>query len=136
MKFEQTYTNDGLGQINILSGPVTDTEFLSAYEARFSDLDKFKNLKYIISDMSEVTSFELSNEAVKKASDIANKHAKYNNNLYVAGIHTKDIVYGLARVWRAYSDDDETGWITNSFRTRNDALLWLKSIFSDIEFSV
>lgn len=133
MKLEQFYTNDGFGQINRISGSVTDSEFIAAYKARFSDLDKFKKLRYIVSDLSDVTHFDVSTETVINISDIANKYAAYNKKLFIAGIHKQNIVYGMGRMWQAYSDDDKTGWVTKSFRTRHDAIIWLKALLSDLE---
>lgn len=134
MKFEQIYTQDGRGQINILSGPVTDVEFIAAYEARFADLEKFKKLRFIISDMSNVTTFNLTKDTVKIVSDIAKSYAIHNKDLYIAGIHTKDLVFGLGKMWQAYSGNDITGWVTKSFRTKDEAYSWLQDKIPDIVF--
>lgn len=131
MKFTLKYTKDNMGQINLFAGSVNHDDFINAYKARFSDLEKFKNLRYIISDFTDVSDFDVSIDTVKILSSIANTNAKYNRNLYVAGVHPRDLIYGLGRMWQAYSDDDTTGWVTKSFRERHEAEKWLQSEIGD-----
>ena len=112
------------GMIQTFSEEVDGAELIQAYKDRFSNDNTLKKLRYIISDFTSVTNTNVTAEDIRSISRIANEASKTNNTLFLVGIQPTELMRGMARMWQAYSNDDETGWHTITLRSRKEGEEW------------
>ena len=125
MPYSIEYIAKEEGLIVFWEGLIRGEEIIRSYHDRFSPPERFTKIRYIITDYSIVSDFKMITDDVKMIAQIANQAAKNNRNLYAVAVMPLDLAYGMARMWQAYADDDNTGWHTNVTRTRREADEWL-----------
>ena len=125
MPYSIEYIEKEEGLIVFWEGLVRGEEIIRSYHERFSPLERFKKIRYIITDYSIVSDFNMTIDDVKMIAQISNQAAKENRNLYAVAVMPLDLAYGMARMWQAYANDDNTGWHTHVTRTRREAEEWL-----------
>ncbi|MBU4317604.1 MAG: hypothetical protein KKF30_10045 [Proteobacteria bacterium] len=126
MPYQIEYIEPEGGLIVSWMGKINGDEVIQSYHERFSPLERLKKLRYIITDYTDMTDFELAPEDIKTIAGITNHAAQENRHVYAAAIMPTDISFGLARMFQFYADDDTTGWETLVTRTRKEAEDWLR----------
>ena len=124
MNYELTFQDEEFGTITEYYGALTKEILFKCTKERYSSKNRNENYKYIINDYTNVTSIEISSDAVKIVAQMAIDVSKYNKNIVIAGVTPSDLEFGLARMWQAYAD--ETGWKSHVFRSRAEAEEWVK----------
>jgi len=128
-KFDHVESEGGL--IISWKDPVRGDEVIRSYEDRFAQPERLKRLRYIITDYTGVVDFTMTVMEVRRIARISNAAAPVNPHLYAVAVMPTSIAYGLARMFQAYADDDETGWHTHVTRSRPEAEDWLRANLDD-----
>ncbi len=136
MPYTIEYIERDRGIIVYWTGVVTGPELIKSYRERFSDIERIKTLRYVITDNSQITDYNVSENDIFTICRITNDAAAgYNSNVYAAAIMPTDISYGMARMAEAYTNKDKTGWQTFVSRSREDVEKWLLSnLGNDLTF--
>ncbi len=104
MPFKIIEQNDGSKILTKYFGLLTTTDIENSYSERFTDPEKIKKYKFIISDYTEVSETNISDIDIKKLSRIYKEASLVNQNVSVVAIMPTDLLFGLARMWQAYID--------------------------------
>ncbi|MBT8352308.1 MAG: hypothetical protein KJO26_13885 [Deltaproteobacteria bacterium] len=117
------YLEDG-GIISRVEGSVTGTEIKEANDIIYGSSDKIKKIVYQIADLTNATDFNLSTSELMALSSQDENAAKINPNMFIAIVGKKDAIYGLARMWEAFSY--KSPFETMVFRKMEDAQQWIR----------
>ena len=130
MPVETRETDNGLGLIIIGSGDVTEAEYLGFYtRALTQGALGSRTYRYSINDYTAVTSIDISTGAVEEIARYSKKAAEMDPDRVTAIVASKDIIFGLARMWELMSGDVQTGVMV--FRNREDAEEWIRQEVKD-----
>ena len=125
MTIEIKDVDGGLGNIILFTGIVEEEEFVNVMTKHMKqDRDKFKQYRYSLSDLTAVTTIDISRNAIELIANLSEKAANVNPKAVVAIVAGQDLVYGLARMIGILRD--ETDWEEMVFRNREDAEAWIK----------
>ncbi|MBN2426757.1 MAG: hypothetical protein JXK94_00310 [Deltaproteobacteria bacterium] len=125
MAYSIEYIQEEGGLIVHWHGAVEGKEVIRSYYERYSPLERLQSLRYIITDYSDVTHFNMNPEDVRTIAEIARQAAKHNHNIFGVAAMPAALAYGIARMWQGYASDEETGWRTRVVKTRKEAEDWL-----------
>ena len=118
------YSADGRGAFATASGKLTGDEFLAAVKT-VNERDPTTPILYLFFDFNGVSEVTWSVEDIKEAAKLAVAASRQDGVPRVVAIFAADdLHYGLARMYLAYIE--ETGWEASIFRTRPDAIAWLR----------
>lgn len=123
MPYKIIYSENPNGVTTFFTGILTDQEIIQSCEDRIASEDKVRDLYFIKDDLLDVTEFRVSSETIQTCASFALKASEINKRLVHVAIVPTDLVYGMARMWQAYSDG--TNWNKNIFRNREEAEKWL-----------
>lgn len=130
MAYEISYSENPFGVITKFSGVVTNEDLNQSCLDRLSLDERIKNAVYILDDFLEVIEIEATSEGVQKTASFAIKASKLNKELGYLSIVPNELLYGMSRMWQAYTDD--TGWERNIVRTREEAKKYVSSLTEKI----
>ena len=119
MPFEINVQGDGSKILTRYFGVLSTTDIEKSYIERFTDPDKIKKYKFIISDYTEVSETNISDIDIRKLSRIYKEASLVNQNVSVVAIMPTDLLFGLARMWQAYVDS--IPWKHAVVRSREEA---------------
>lgn len=126
MPIHITDINDGLGNEIVMSGFITESEFVDSFQRHLNqEPEKFKKYRFSLTDLSDVIGVDLSSDAIREHSRACICAAGVNPDAVVAVVAPKDLGYGLSRMWEILSSE-EIAWETNVFRDKKEAILWIK----------
>jgi hypothetical protein len=125
MPYSVEYIEKEFGLLIHWEGTVLGDEVIRSYHERFSSPERLKKLRYVLTDYSKVSDFDMTPDDIKSIADITNQAAISRSRVYAVAVMPIDIAYGLARMFQAYAVDDDTGWFTFVTRTRKEAEEWL-----------
>ncbi len=132
MPIEIKDCDDGIGNVIVLYGVVTDQELMDVLKAHLTQgKEKFKKYKYILFDHTGLTKINIADETVKFIAGIGADASKINPELIAALVANVsiganiDLVSRVSRihelfVYRSY-------WKIMVFRTRIEAVRWIKN---------
>lgn len=124
MSYKIEYPDNPFGVVTQFFGIVTDDEIRQSCIDRTTPDDRVKRYTYVLDDFTDVTEFLVTSEAVVDAAEFAIKASELNKNIQYLSIMPTDLLYGMSRMWHAYTE--ETQWHRNIVRTRKEADQWLK----------
>ena len=127
MPFETNVQSDGSKILTKYFGVLTTTDVENSYIEGFTDPEKIKKFKFIISDYTEVSETNISDIDIKKLSRICKEASLVNQNISVVAILPTDLLFGLARMWQAYIEMDGIPWKHKVVRSREEAESFLIS---------
>ena len=104
-------------------GMVTFRDIKEINEEIYGTKDKILKLSYQICDFISVTGIPLSSEEVKSLAEQDKYAGEINPHMIIATVGEVDVVYGLARMWQAYTDGSPIK--TKVFRNMSDAQRWI-----------
>lgn len=104
-------------------GTVTFKNIKEINDKIYGTKDKILNLSYQVCDFSNVTGIPLSSDEVKTLAEQDKYAAKINPYMIIATVGEIDVIYGLARMWQAYTDGSPIK--TKVFRKMPDAQRWI-----------
>ena len=117
--------DQGLGNIILLSGVITESEFAEKMQTHLSqDQEKFRQYRYSLVDLSGITEIHLSTTFIKQHAHACIMAAKVNPDAIVAVVAPNDFSYGLSRMWEMLAD--EASWELCVFRYVRKATIWIK----------
>ena len=122
MPMSITYIGDG-GIISRGEGVVTGSEINEVNDIIYESPDKIKKIIYQICDLTNVSDLDISTSELEVFSIQDKKASKINPNMVIAVVGEKDITFGLARMWEAFSYDSP--FETMVFRKMEDAQQWI-----------
>ncbi len=115
---------DGGGSLLVGTGTLTGREILSAINAVHETEEKTRAIVFQIGDFRLVEKVDISSMDIRRISERDIRTSKINPQLITAVVAGKDVVFGLSRMWQAYSDNPST--ITSVFRSMDEAEQWVK----------
>ena len=124
MPYSTEFEDEGKGILHVGRGVVTGEELFASANRVLGRVKEGLSPSYAIVDLSEVVEMRVSAEEIRLNVDVNIEISKYVRNGRVAIVAPKDYIYGLARMWQAYSE--ETGWSTRVFRNKREADEWIK----------
>lgn len=125
MAIELEYLDGGKGVIWKASGTLTGEDLLSANKEMFSrDMVK-QPYHYGLFDAAAVTEVTVSADKMRQNAMEDVSEARLMPKFVFAVYVASDVAFGLARMWEALVG--ESGWATHTFRSRSEAVAWLKS---------
>ena len=130
MPITQKFVMNGQGVIFEAEGVVTQKEFFDTFVTYFhSPDDVFLPLRFSLTDLTQVVRVELSTDDIADLGMIAKEAYQRNSDSIVAFAAPSDLVYGLAKVWTAWTGPQT--WTTNLLRDRYAAERWLRNQLSE-----
>ncbi|HVN82718.1 MAG TPA: hypothetical protein VMW38_27285 [Terriglobia bacterium] len=124
MPYSTELKDGGKGILHVASGIVTGEELLASASRMLGTVKEGLSPSYAIVDLSEVVELRVSAEEIRLNADINIEISKYVRSGKVAIVAPRDYIYGIARMWQAYSEG--TGWITQVFRSKAEAVKWIE----------
>ena len=133
MPYKIDYLEESGGVITTYWGELTEAEFVECTEEKFTNLDKHAHYRYSISDFTAVTRLGISVDLLKSNALMSGYALDSTKDGYMAVVVNSDLVYGLARQWRASTGnlDDRVA----IFRSREDAEEWIEEKLSESQSS-
>ena len=125
MPIEITDLHDGIGNIIIGQGVITEKEYVDTLKEHLTqDENKFKKYRFSLSDYTAATEVGVSSKAIRLIADFCIAAAASNPDAVVATVADQDLIFGLARMSEILMA--RTGWESQVFRNREDAKPWIK----------
>ena len=129
MSIEIRYFNNGMGVYWLGQGVLTGQDLLEASKETFKSEEKIKQLKYALIDFTSIDMESIQSAEIRVKAEMDEMAAKTNPDVVVAITASKDVMFGLSRMWEAFVD--EIGWKTRVFRSRTEAELWIKETIKE-----
>jgi len=108
------------------SGELIESEVLNSVRDHFTDIEIIKSVEVIVADHTEVVSIKSDTRDIKQLAVFFMGACVQNENVAVAVIAPSDHLFGLCRMWEAYTVG--ISWGLMVFRTHEEADVWLASI--------
>ena len=123
MPMSIAYTEDG-GIISRGEGVITGNEIKETNDIIYESPDKIKKIKYQICDLTNASDYSTSESELRAISNQDKKASEINPKMFIAVVGEKDVIFGLARMWEAFSYDSP--FETMVFRKIEDAQQWIR----------
>jgi len=125
MPIEIKDVENGLGNLIIVNGVVTEIEFVEALQRHLTqNPEKFRRYRFSLTDLSEVTELNLSKAVIEEHSRACIRSAEVNPDAVVAVVAPQDLQFGLSRMWEILSN--EISWEICIFRRNEEARTWVR----------
>ena len=121
MAYKLVWKNDGVEMI--YSGVLTDMDIIASNIEVVSS-QNFRDIKFVISDLQQLTSFPIKSETIEQIAKIDSNASIFNPNVQVAIVGSTIIAHGIAKMYQNYSHDSE--WTTEFFKDKSSAQRWIK----------
>jgi len=136
MPIEIMDCDDGIGNIIVTRGMVTDQELIDSLERHLThDKEKFKKYKYILFDHTELTKMDITNETVGFIAGLCADTSGINPDSIVAMVTNVTIGAGIDLINRISRMHElfvyRSCWKTMLFRTKPQAVRWIKEKVKD-----
>lgn len=125
MSFETTIHGNNIGIIHKWSGPISPDELFSLNRKVISSAE-FKEFKFWLTDFSDLTDIPFSNDDVRKITNLNHEAQKINPNIIAVVIASKDLAYGLSRMWEMMADLDGVNWDKMVVKQKEDACQFIE----------
>lgn len=120
MPYQIIWSEDGVEWT--YSGVLTGTEIIQSNEAIYGD-PRFDDLRYQIVDFTEVETFEVSEQDMKRMAYYDRVAARSNPRIRLAVIAPEATGRSVAETYEKHNQ--EPGWEQRIFETRAEARAWL-----------
>ena len=125
MPIEINDCDDGIGVTILGRGSITDRQWLDEFKKHLTQEEaNFKKYRYSLSDYSAATEVDVSNASIQAVAKLCVKASKINPYPVVAIVAPSDLAFGLSRMAEIMMT--ETYWATEVFRSRQEAVKWIK----------
>lgn len=124
MPYELIYQEPEGIVITNYTGVLTDEEFKECAAKKFSSHEKMESYLYSISDLSNLTGFEVSTELLKQSAMDSKKVLASNPDGFMVVVAPDDFVFGMGRLWSAHAENNPDR--IKVFRLRKDADAWIR----------
>lgn len=126
MPLSISMTDDG-GLLIEAHGTITDADLQVGNDALYNDVALTKRLRYQLMDVSGAERIDISSEQLARAGEADRKALAINPHMRIAVVVSRDVAYGIARIWRAYADmhaDQSDSF--RIFKSRKEAHDWIE----------
>ncbi len=125
MTFVSSEVFEGQGVLFYAYDSLDEEELLRVFRKHFdTPAERFSRYRFTITDLTEVTSTNLTASAVRQMSDWAAESSANNTDAVVCIIASSDLTFGFSRMEHTLVEDT-TGWLQREFRQREEGLAWL-----------
>ena len=118
-------SDHGLGFLLVASGVVTGEEILEGIQRRDTSVERVQKYLYGIADYTKIDELQVTSDHVGQIARIDEFTAKINPNVNLAIAASKDIAYGMSRMFEIFAD--KAAWNINVFRTLEEAQAWVRA---------
>ena len=132
MSISIRFTEDGKGIIQEAWEVLRVEEMEDALREVQANEQAFRNVIYVLSDLSKVTKMPVSVDEVRHIAAKDRPMGPLNPNLISATVAPTDVIFGLARMWQVFVTRD--GWKAEIFRSRIEAEEWLQTEIPGLTF--
>ena len=136
MPIEIIDCDDGIGNIIVTRGVVTDQELIDSLERHLTqDKEKFKKYKFILIDHTALTKMNITNETVEFIAEIIADTSRVNPDSIVAMVAyvtygaNIDLINRISRLHELFIYG--SCWETRLFRIKPQAVRWIKEKVRD-----
>jgi hypothetical protein len=136
MPIEIIDCDDGIGNIIVTRGMVTDQELIDSLERHLThDKEKFKKYKYILIDHTALTKVDITNETVEFIAGLYADTSRVNPDSIVAMVTyvtygaSIDLINRISRMHELFVY--RSCWETLVFRTKGEAVRWIRGKVRD-----
>jgi hypothetical protein len=123
MPMSIAYIGDG-GIIARGEGVVTGSEIKEVNDIIYESPEKIKKIVYQICDLTNVSDISISTSEIEELAIQDKKASEINPNMFIALLGKKDLIFGLSRMWEAFTYDSP--FETMVFRKMEDAQQWIR----------
>lgn len=106
------------------SGRVTGAELIEVEKQMYKTEAATKNIAYRLCDFTKLENLDISADEMRIVARLDSEASALNPKMLIAVAGDSDVVYGMARMWQAYVD--ENGDRNQVFRTMESATQWLR----------
>ncbi|MFT4819729.1 MAG: hypothetical protein ACJAYE_001609 [Candidatus Azotimanducaceae bacterium] len=124
MPYEIIYQNSKGVLITNYSGVLTDEEFRECAAKKFSQREITKSYLYSISDLTALTGFDVSTEALKLNAFESKKVLSENVSGFMVVVASDGFMFGMGRLWAAHAEGNSDR--VHVFKTRKEADAWIE----------
>lgn len=122
MPFEIIEEDDGARITTRYFGCLTTSDLMQSSKQRLTDPEKIQKYRVLISDFTDVTDIELDDLDVSVLAPLYIKASACNPDVIAVAIASKDLLFGLGRMWEAHVDGaDRFKWKERVVRTHEEA---------------
>ncbi|MCE2572907.1 hypothetical protein [Motilimonas eburnea] len=122
MPFSTKRNNDG-GLIAKATGIISYQDLAQFKASLYQTATDVKNIHYQILDYTPVTELDLSHEDIWQIALKDKAALQINPHMLIAIVSNKDVIYGLSRMWSAYTETSPLN--TGVFRDFSAADEWI-----------
>lgn len=88
--------DDGLGNLILMRGIVTESEFVEAMQGHLTqDPEKYRRYRFSLTDFSEATELDISSTVIREHSRACLQSTEVNPDALFAVVGPKDLEFGL-----------------------------------------
>lgn len=124
MPYVTEFIDNGRGIVHVGTGVVTGSEILTSAIADRDSPERMAKVTHGLVDLEQVTELKMSVEELRRISMEHRITAKITPRALIAVVAPSDHIFGMARMWEAFSGG--TGWTIRVFRDRPAAEVWLR----------
>ncbi len=124
MPVTYAYIENG-GVLLVGTGTVVAVDIIDVNESIYASPEMIKKIRFQICDYTAVEKMEISSEEVVTIAEQDNLAAEVNPTMLITIAAKKDLSFGIARVWEAYTGGSP--FRTEVFRTLEDCREWIRS---------
>jgi len=118
--------DESLGVLIDMRGHVTSKEFHDKLMEHLSKPDEqLHHYLYTISDLSEITKFDIDLSYLRKVALKCNEVSKINSHVIVTTVTSDPVLYSISRLWMGLAR--LTGWTMQVFKNREKHDKWLRA---------
>lgn len=119
----------GIGVCWFGQGVITGQDLLEASQETFKSEEILKQIKYALIDFTSIDKESIQTQNIRAKAGMDKMAAKINPDIVVALIASKNVMFGLSRMWEVFVD--QIGWKTKVFRSKTEAELWVKELIPE-----
>ncbi len=125
MPFTAEFIEQGRGVLYVGAGVLQGSEVLAVKAELLANPDRVRNIVFSIVLLGDVTECPATTAEIRQIALVDQQMAQVNPNVVLAAVAPQDLLFGMARMWQAFTDT--IGWQTAVFRTRAEADEWISA---------
>jgi len=124
MPFTVEFIEQGRGILYVGAGVLMGSEVLAAKAALLADPDRVRNVLFLLVLLGDVTECPATTAEIRQLALLDQQIAQMNPDIVLAAVAPQDLMFGMARMWQAFTDT--IGWTMAVFRSRAEADEWIR----------
>lgn len=125
MSVETTIHGNNLGIIHKWSGPISPPDIFSLNRKVISSAE-FEEYLFWLTDFSDLTDIQFSRVDVEKVINLNQEAQRINPDLIAVVITSKELAYGLSRMWEIMADLEGINWDKMIIKNKEDACAFIE----------